>query len=250
MRTLICNADDYGLSPAVSRGILEAQRGVVRATSVMSTFVTVSQIEALVGRGLSIAAHLNLSTGRPLSDGYPAALLRPDGCFDKPRALAASTWTAAEHVEAAQREWRAQLLRLDELGVRIDHLDSHHHTHMLPGLLEPLIELAVELGLPLRSRPVDAARLRARGVPTPDDFVESYFGAGRLHRAALLEALRGVRGAVVELMCHPGRVDAELRQWSGYVEERERELELLADPALADEFAAAGWTLAGYEAVR
>ena len=35
-----------------------------------------------------------------------------------------------------------------------------------------------------------------------------------------------------ELMCHPGRVDEELKAGSTYVDEREGEIEVLCDPAL------------------
>ena len=55
--------------------------------------------------------------------------------------------------------------------------------------------------------------------------------ADDLGRARGLQILRGIGPDSTELMCHPGWVDDELRAGSSYVDERERELAVLCDPA-------------------
>ena len=46
----------------------------------------------------------------------------------------------------------------------------------------------------------------------------------------LLRILRDLDAGSTELMCHPARVDRELRESSTYTEERERELDVLTHP--------------------
>lgn len=249
-RLLIFNADDYGLSACVSAGILAAAEGVVRSTTVMANHLSPPDAESLraaiaAGR-IHAGAHLNLSSGPPLSAAFPAELLREDGCFDKPRALNPATWDDPQHCEAAVREWRAQLARLDDLKIPLTHLDSHHHTHLLPGLFELALELAAARGLGLRVRAGHRATARAHGVRTADAFVEGYFGYNYISRAHLLSLLEQQPGGAVEVMCHPGRVDATLRERSGYLEEREAELAVLGDPGLAEELCGAGWRIGSY----
>ncbi|MDQ3024557.1 MAG: ChbG/HpnK family deacetylase, partial [bacterium] len=133
------------------------------------------------------------------------------------------------------------------LGLRIDHLDSHHHTHMVGKLFANAAKLAQELGLPLRTRHLMREHLRKVGVRSPEDMLESYFGADRISREALFASLEHAQGDMIEVMCHPGYVDDVLRGRSGYLEERESELQVLGDPQLAHELEVRGYTMAGYE---
>jgi predicted glycoside hydrolase/deacetylase ChbG (UPF0249 family) len=242
---LIFNADDYGLSPGVSHGILQAGAGTVRSTTVMANYLTPDEAEMLKQSGMSCGAHLNVSSGKPLTD-FPAMLLNEDGTFNKQLALSPDTWNDASMRLAARLEWSAQLKLLLELGLRIDHLDSHHHTHMAGDLFSAAADLARETHLPLRCRHMMRGYLRDAGVRCPDDLVESYFGAGNLTREALLSHIEQAQGEVVEVMCHPGIVDEALRRRSGYLEEREQELVVLSDPQLAADLQARGWTLGTY----
>jgi chitin disaccharide deacetylase len=246
-RVLIFNADDYGLSPAVSRGILAAAPGVVRSTTVMANYVRPDEALGLELAGLGAGVHLNLSAGLPLSKYYPGALLTTDGRFNKLLALLELTWESAQYRNAVITEWNAQLDRLRQLGVKLTHLDSHHHTHLLGPLFPIALVLARRHNLGLRIRtPEQRALARREGVRTPDCLVEGFFGAGQLTRAKLLTLLAQAEGEVVEVMCHPGKQDGLLRERSGYTAEREQELAILGDPALADELCSLGWRLVGF----
>src|SRR3954454_23441888 len=83
---LIVNADDYALSPGVSRGILEAHaRGVVTSTTALVN--TPGAAAALAAAraaapALGLGLHVNLSFGRPvLSPGAVPSLVGGDGAF-------------------------------------------------------------------------------------------------------------------------------------------------------------------------
>lgn len=259
-RRLIFNADDYGLSPAVSAGILRAmQQGVVRSTTVMTNLATVVELDALrdwLGRdsarerGCTAGCHLNLSCGPPRLAGWPEAVLRqgPDGSpwFDKAQALQAATWENRELAAFAAHEWELQLRALLDSGISVSHLDSHHHVHLLRPLFPVALELAQRHGLALRTRREYRSLARSSGLAVPDTLVEGYFGAEQIDAARLLKLLAAADGEVVEVMCHPGNVDDVLRQRSGYLQERAVELEVLGDPALAQQLATLGWELRGY----
>ena len=79
----------------------------------------------------------------------------------------------------------------------------------------------------------DGARrsLRAAGVRTPDRFDDRFYAQGATFEM-LERILEELPEGTTELMCHPGRADAELRAGSTYADERERELAVLCDPAL------------------
>ena len=71
MRQLIVNADDFGLTEQVSRGIVDAHRkGIVTSTTLMANG---GAFDAAVAMGrreyqLAIGVHLNLTQGVPVSN--------------------------------------------------------------------------------------------------------------------------------------------------------------------------------------
>ena len=74
-RLLIVNADDFGLSPGINRGIIEAhRRGVLTSTSLMATGDAFDDAVALsrAHRRLSIGVHLTLIEGAPVRPPGPA----------------------------------------------------------------------------------------------------------------------------------------------------------------------------------
>jgi predicted glycoside hydrolase/deacetylase ChbG (UPF0249 family) len=231
-RGLIVNADDFGVTAGVSRGILDAVRhGIVRSTTAMVNLPGEADLDADAAslRGLGIGLHLNLTWGRPVApaDRVPS-LIDGDGRFTRdPAAVAARA--AADDV---RREAEAQLEAFARrFGRTPTHIDGHHHVHRHPGVREVVAELALEVALPLRSQ--DAGfrdGLRRRGIRTPGHFVGGDDPAPYWTVARLLDSLAALPvGEVTELMCHPGYFDAALA-YSRYGREREVELAALRDP--------------------
>lgn len=253
-KILIVNADDLGRSAGVNDGVFAAHRGgVVSSATLMVGFPAAAaaarEWAAQPDLGdLGIGLHVTLSGGgapllppdavRSLVDG--AGRLPP-----RPEALAGAD---AGEVLA---EVRAQLARFRALCGRLPtHLDGHHHCHRLPVVLDALVAVAGEHGLPVRNASLAvAARLRGAGVATTDFFVERFFGAeARLE--VLLDVVASLAPGTTELMCHPAVVDEELRSGSTYVAARARELEVLTHPEARRALAAAGVALASFGALR
>ena len=226
-KRLIVNADDLGRSPGVNRGIIEAhRRGIVTSASLMVGFPAAAEAASLAKENADLGVGLHLT----LTDGFPATspqqvreLVDEHGRFHlRPEAL--------EGVPPAQilEEARAQLRRFRKLmGRDPTHFDSHHHAHRTPAVLEAVLTLAWETGLPVRQGSADLKeQLRRETIPTTDGFCEEFHGQGATLEA-MLAILFAVPAGATEVMCHPGHVDDELRASSSYVDERRRELDVL-----------------------
>ena len=226
-KRLIVNADDFGRTSGINRGVIEAHRkGIVTSATLMVSHAAAAEAAALAKDcpGLGVGLHVALTGGPPaLPPERLASLVDGRGLLPaKPEGLA-----AAEPKEVLA-ETRAQLRRFREImGRDPTHFDSHHHSHRVPAVFEALLTLARETGLPIRSTSAEMReRLRHEGIPTTDFFVEAFYGEG-----ATLESLIHVLGSLepgtTELMCHPAVVDEELRAGSSYAEPRARELQAL-----------------------
>lgn len=243
-KLVIVNADDLGRTVGINEGIFAAHReGIVSSATLMVGFPASAAAAAAWADHpeLGVGLHVTLTGSTPptLPAGRVPSLVDAEGNLPrKPDGLGGAE---PAHVVA---EVRGQLERFRELTGRLPtHLDSHHHSHRLPVVLEALVEVAREHRLPVRnSSPEVGQRLREAGVATTDAFVERFFGDdARLE--TLVEVLRGAGEGSTEVMCHPARVDETLRASSTYLDPRERELEVLTDPAARRALEAAGLRL-------
>jgi predicted glycoside hydrolase/deacetylase ChbG (UPF0249 family) len=230
-RVLIVNADDFGLTGGVSRGILEAHRdGIVTSTSALVNLPAdpEREAEALAVPRLGIGLHVNLTWGTPVSPvAAVPSLVDGEGRFRRdPAAVreAADLDEVRREVEAQVEAFRRRFGRLPT------HLDSHHHVHRLPGIMDVVVEVALDARRPLRSQdPGFREGLRRRGLATPDHFVGDAGAEAFWTVERLLDTLAGLPVGATELMCHPGRFDASLA-WSRYGLQREVERRALSDP--------------------
>jgi predicted glycoside hydrolase/deacetylase ChbG (UPF0249 family) len=235
---LIVNADDFGHSHGVNQGIVKAHReGLVTSTTLMVLRPFAEHAARLAEgiRTLDVGLHVTL-TGAP--PGQRPALTASDvpSLVDSkgylPRNPSGLANASADQVE---REILAQLAHFEELiGRAPSHLDSHHHSHRQPPVLEAIIRVARERSLPVRNAsPEVAAELRQRGVVTTGYFVEEFFDEA-VNVDDLLRLLANLPDGTTELMCHPGYVDDTLRRGSTYVAPRERELRSLCSPVVME----------------
>ena len=186
-RRLIVNADDFGLTGGVSRGILRAHReGLVTSTTVLASLPAQPELDATAAAspGLGLGLHFNLTWGRPVSPAETvASLVDADGRFG--RDLAALQERARP--DEVRRECEAQIEAFARrFGRGPTHLDSHHHAHRVPRVMDAVVDVVVAARVPLRSQ--DAGfrdGLRRHGIATTDSFVgdaqaEPYWTTERL----------------------------------------------------------------------
>ena len=149
MKKLIVNADDLGLSPGVNCAILRGvAQGGITAASLMVNMPFAEDAAAKVGAScpdLSVALHFCLTSGQAVLPQQAIPALVDSGGYFKSGFLGlwrglTSRKTRDDILAQASEEFNSQMLRMERLAdkysLRFDHLDSHQHIHVLPGLLE------------------------------------------------------------------------------------------------------------------
>lgn len=257
---LIVNADDYGRTPGVARGIREAHRhGIVTSTTTMMNMPGVEDaLRAALQETprLGLGVHLVLTSGKPLLPLERArSLVDESGAFLKSDELVASLDSL--DLAEIEAEWRAQIEKFIHVtGQKPTHLDSHHHSsYFRAGMFSKMLELAREYDCAIRLPRAQAAqpdglppevadsvreftpRLLAEFKPrTPQTFIASFYDEDAT-QANLLNIIENLADGVSELMSHPGYADADLldvQSGSIYARQRESELSILTDAKVRD----------------
>ena len=244
MRRLIVNADDFGLTAGVSRGILAAhRRGVVTSTTMLVTGAIDRDLVAEArDSGIGLGIHVNFTLGKPVSRGR--SLVGADGRFVRDPRRSAAAATARD----AGREVDAQVERFLVLVKRPPtHLDSHHHVALYSPVREAFLAAAARLGVPVRSEHESArAGARAHRLRTTDHFFGGSGPDAYWAPARTLAHLRALPDGVSEFMTHPGYFDADLG-YSRYGRQRETELIGLGSPDARAAAAALGISLCTFD---
>lgn len=221
MRRLIVNADDFGMTPGVSAGILAAHRhGIVTSTTALVTApIDRKTVAAARDSGLGIGLHVNFTLGTPLTRGR--SLVDGEGRFIRdPRRAAARA--RGRDVET---EVEAQLERFVRIFSRTPtHLDTHHHVGLFAPVRAVVLAAAARLGVPVRSEN-GPARTEAitLGLRTTDHFFGGSGPDPYWSPARALRHLRELPSGVSEFMTHPGWFDDRLAG-SRYARQRETEM--------------------------
>ncbi|HYZ87158.1 MAG TPA: ChbG/HpnK family deacetylase [Bryobacteraceae bacterium] len=251
-RQLVVNADDFGYSRDVNRGIIEAHtKGILTATTLMGNGSAFDDAVALAKShpALDIGCHLVLVEGPSLATGQPL-----------PRSVRELTMAVLFRRLNPYLELRPQVERIVNQGLRPTHLDTHKHTHLLPAVLDAVAKLSEEFDIRWVRRPFDFplsatgtplplratstafsmmrlqfhAKLARHGCRTTDHFA-GFQLTGRFRTGQLTQLIRALPPGSTEFMCHPGFCTSELRGMSTRLtEQREMELEALIDPAIRD----------------
>lgn len=213
-RTLIVNADDFGQSAAINRGIARCHEdGIVTSASLLVRWPAADEAAAFARRNrrLSIGLHVDLG-----------AWVQRDGSWEP-----IYERVALDDVEAVGRELDAQLDAFRDLvGRGPTHVDSHQHVHLSKPAAKVFRAFASRLDIPLR-----------QAAPAVDYCGRFY---GRTHRNepypqaitvdGLIETMRALPDGVTELACHPG--DGE--RLDSYADERTQEMTVLCDPRIRE----------------
>ena len=226
---LIINADDFGLSDSVNRGIVECyQKGLISSTTVMmNTPYTEKAIELAKKHKIkNLGIHLNLTYGHSvLPPEEVPSLVDERGVFHYVCMLGYHT----QYVDA-KKELRAQIEKFLSFGLKPTHLDHHHYFNEIPNILKAYLELAKDYGLPVRSMD-EFARNEAKkmGVKTTDEFSFAFHHEGvKLGTFEVLKQLFWDKDISLEIMATPGYVDDYTRNQTSYLI-REDEMKVLAE---------------------
>jgi len=221
-RLLFVNADDFGMCHAVNEAIIRSlQHGIVRSTSVMVPCPWALHALAWLQEAPEVpfGVHLTSVSEQPTYRWGPitcrtevptlvdeAGYFYPESRIDE--------FLDQVDVDELEREYRAQIEHVLDVGLQPTHLDSHCGIHARrEDIFEMTLALALEYSVPLRAyyqRFIE--KMRRRGYPTNDhDLMDSYDldTVGKAARYARM--LRDLPVGLSEWAVHPGVANAELR---------------------------------------
>ena len=286
MKNLIVNADDLGWTEGVNRGIADGHRkGLVTSTSLLANGrALASALEvAKANPELGVGVHLNLSDGPPTAKAEAVrGLLNSEGNLEGgPENLLLRIAGRSLSLEEVEREWEAQIRKIQDAGIKPSHLDGHKHVQMLPGLFEIALRLAKKHGIRAIRVSHEESKLRsalssgeqsagvvlkqgvqARGLKllardakemadrvgvVATDYFCGIAQTGVLTREGVAQLLSNLPEGTTELMCHPGYADEELRRSGTRLQEsRQIELDILTDAEIRKLVASKGIRLISY----
>jgi chitin disaccharide deacetylase len=211
---LIVNADDFGQSPGVNRGIIEAhERGVVTSASLMTRWPAAREASLYAKKHpeLSIGLHLDLGEWVYRAGAWvPLYTVLP--LEDKP---------------AVEREIVRQLDTFRYLiGREPSHMNSHQHVHMREPVRSVALQLCESLGVPLRNLCPEVQYSEkfygqtTEGLPLP----------AHISLEQLIDMLTTLPAGLNVIVCHPGDGVDDLKTM--YRAERREELRVLCDSRL------------------
>ncbi|KAF0227797.1 MAG: hypothetical protein FD175_2503 [Beijerinckiaceae bacterium] len=250
----ILTADDYAMTPAVSRGILALlEAGRISATGAMTNRPSwpeaARELRSFEGNA-DLGVHINLTCGAPLTaaDGLAAG-----GILPKLGPLLARALAGRVPQDVVEREIGAQLTAFeDAMGRMPDFIDGHQHIHAMPGIrrafaavmarrypdAKPYVRDAADRFGPINARGRHArkamivaglarpfgARLRELGFALNQGF--SGFSAfdPQADYGADFASYLLAPGKAQLVMCHPGAVDDELRALDPATDSRPQEV--------------------------
>lgn len=259
---LIINADDFGLTPGINRAIAELHdAGAVTSATLMASGPAFDHAVSLaLGRpSLGIGCHILLVDGTPVSD--PATiptLLGPDRRTFRNSLgdFALSVLRGVIRQDDIQREALAQIQKLQRAGLKLTHVDTHKHTHLLSRVTRPIIRALEQSGVNTIRNPFEPRWAASLSGSTGRSLFVRALGPGRrrfeasppiashrilttrgtigisatghLNSTTLNALLQSIPDGTWELVCHPGHNDSDLDAITTRLRtERETELKAL-----------------------
>ena len=242
---VIVNADDFGLTCGINRAIAELHAaGALHSATLMASGAAFDDAIRIAHAHptLGVGCHVVLTDGVPVSppETIPTLLGR-DGRNFRPSLRDFFVAAFAGRISEAEiaREATAQIERIQQHGVAVTHLDTHKHTHILPGVARPLLAVAERAGiaairnpfeppwsialgrspmlrrLQLRSlrhlqpRFLALPQIRSGRVVTTEGTL-GISATGQLNATTLRAMLDAMPDGLWEMVCHPGYNDGDL----------------------------------------
>lgn len=273
-RFLIVNADGFGFTPGVSKGIAESiEKGIVKSTSCVVNFGNEEEFETYrkTLSKVSVGIHFNLTVGKPISpvDEIPS-LVNKNGFFWGEKFPQKVFLKKIEKGEV-EKELLKQANILTRNGYKISHWDGHQNQHLYPVFFKSAIKVAKEIGIPCmrtHNRLLVASNFSGNGIyylaryyfKNPRRFFTHSFSrflmvyakqngmlmADRLITPGYLDhssknqietwelVLNKIPLGINEIYCHPGYPDEILRENAYYVDQRKHELEILTSKKIKE----------------
>lgn len=221
MTKLIVNADDFGYCEAVNYGIISSHvNGIVTSTTIMANMMGFNHAVKLLEEfdNLGCGVHMTLSCNKPLNDNLKT-LVDENGRFY--RRINEEVLKKID-LDELYIEFCTQIDKVIESGVKITHLDSHHHVHTIPQFEEVIKVILDKYKLPIRGGfkyNFDYDKV----VPCISDFYNKNVSLDYFSKN--LDKIKSHE--VCDLMSHPAFIEDFLINSTSYAIERAKEYKIL-----------------------
>ena len=232
MLKLIVNADDFGLNPKINEEILRSYRdGILRSVSIMANGNSFIEAANLVkDYEMDVGVHIALVDGIPVNEpSRVSSLINSEGQFLKDSNSFLKRYLLGRiSLDDIKKEFALQIEKVIDHGLKITHLDSHQHLHVLPQIFEIAKFFSSKYSIKYIRYPKEkfaiymlkrcyckqlrqlaalnfaCSLVKKKITFTTDHFVGFYYG-GRLNKQNLATLLKSLPSeGTCELMCHPG----------------------------------------------
>lgn len=237
MLKLIVNADDFGLTEKINEGIQTSFReGILRSTSLMANGKSFDHAVKIIRSNpkLDIGVHLTLVEEKPILDQnkIPSLVVENRDFHNHAIDFTKKYFYGKISLDEVRIELTAQIEKILDYGIKISHIDSHQHLHILPKILDITIELANHYNIKFIRFPKEKfngymfrdlkslsriaqmiavnhfCSIARKKIPLKMNHFAGFCFGGKLSRQNLLTLINNLpMEGVCELMCHPGLSD-------------------------------------------
>lgn len=277
MGRLIIHADDFGLTETINEGIIHAYtKGIVTSTSIAangSAFKHAVELHRLNPK-LDVGIHLTLIEEWPLLEtNQISSLVNQNGQFHQHAITFVKKYLTKKICpKEIEHELEAQIKKVIDYGIRISHVDSHQHLHVLPGIVSIILNLMEKYNIPAIRLPCEKINLRimmSSGVSFTrvihlvilnllcskvknrpalhTDYFAGFLYSGCLHKKNFERLINHLpRHGTCEIMCHPG-MDTQNIHYGHWRYHWSDELMALTDPKISNLIRQKGFQLTSYQ---
>ncbi len=152
-KKFILNADDFGMSEYYNRAVLDGagrnnKKGLLTSASLCANGENFEQaVNDIIPQcpDLSVGIHLNIIEGKSLTEC--PMLTDSEGNFNNGYIALILKSLNKEFMQQTEAEFRAQIEKIMNC-TKVDHIDSHVHTHAIPNIFRLTAKLADEYKIP------------------------------------------------------------------------------------------------------
>ncbi|MFC1698596.1 carbohydrate deacetylase [Candidatus Omnitrophota bacterium] len=265
MKKLIVNGDDFGLSVGTNQGVIEAfQNGILTSATLITNTPAFEDavFRAKKNPRLGTGIHLNLTWGKPVSPIKQVyRLVDSEGNFVKnKKRIFLKFYFKGANSEQIRVELDAQIRKFLDFGLKLTHIDTHHHIVLFPKIHYIISGLMDKYN-------ISKLRFYRSGkcyFSDRQNFVKklmTYLFGNRatytkqhspdyifdIENIKLKKRLEQLKNGVNEIFCHPGYVDDQLKKSSRLALKREVELKELTEQSVWDIIKSEKIILTNYE---
>jgi len=233
IKYIIVNADDFGLNSFIDECILKlcSKNRISNISVMVAGEAFCEDIDKLkVYSGLGTGIHLCLTDEKPISKSNEIeTLIEKDGNLKNYNKLVYDLIQGKLDLKEVYIEWKAQIDKFINTGLKPAHLDTHKHLHLFPVFFDILINLAKEYNISavrnlkncnLANYKLSFANiakimlliifnnnydeLTSMNIYFPDE-TNGFYDNKNIEKQNILDCFqKAVPGRVTELICHPG----------------------------------------------